>query len=39
MNPWVIAQVNGKWYAGTYEWLRPGQADALIETHRRKKSE
>lgn len=25
-NPWVIAKVNGRWYAGTYEWLKPGQA-------------
>ena len=24
-NPWVIAKVNGQWYAGTFEWLRYGQ--------------
>ena len=24
-NPWVFANIGGKWYAGTYEWLRPGQ--------------
>jgi hypothetical protein len=24
-NPWVIAEINGKWYAGTWEWLRTGQ--------------
>lgn len=24
-NPWVIANIGGRWYAGTYEWLRPGQ--------------
>lgn len=24
-NPWVFANLNGRWYAGTYEWLRPGQ--------------
>lgn len=24
-NPWVIVKINGKWYGGTYEWLRPGQ--------------
>lgn len=24
-NPWVFAKVNGRWYAATYEWLRPGQ--------------
>ena len=24
-NPWVFANINGRWYAATYEWLRPGQ--------------
>ena len=24
-NPWVIVNVNGQWYAGTFEWLRHGQ--------------
>jgi hypothetical protein len=24
-NPWIFANVGGKWYAATYEWLRPGQ--------------
>lgn len=24
-NPWVVAKIGGRWYAGTYEWLRPGQ--------------
>jgi hypothetical protein len=24
-NPWIIANVNGKWYAATWEWLRYGQ--------------
>ena len=24
-NPWVFAQIDGRWYAATYEWLRPGQ--------------
>jgi len=24
-NPWVVVNINGRWYAGTYEWLRPGQ--------------
>ena len=24
-NPWVFAQVNGRWYAATWDWLRPGQ--------------
>ena len=24
-NPWIVANIGGIWYAGTYEWLRPGQ--------------
>lgn len=24
-NPWVIAEVDGRWYAGTWEWMRTGQ--------------
>jgi hypothetical protein len=24
-NPWVFVNRGGKWYAATYEWLRPGQ--------------
>ncbi|MBI2565754.1 MAG: hypothetical protein HYV63_01810 [Candidatus Schekmanbacteria bacterium] len=24
-NPWVIVYLDGKWYGGTFEWLRPGQ--------------
>ena len=24
-NPWVFAKFGGRWYAGTYDWLRPGQ--------------
>lgn len=24
-NPWVIVNLNGQWYAGTFEWLRHGQ--------------
>ena len=24
-NPWVIANIKGKWYTKSYEWLRPGQ--------------
>ena len=28
-NPWVFAQVDGRWYAATYEWLRPGQTCKL----------
>jgi hypothetical protein len=30
-NPWVFAQINGRWYAGTYEWLRPGQTCKQID--------
>ena len=25
-NPWIIAKIGGTWYAGTFEWMRPGQA-------------
>ena len=24
-NPWIFARINGRWYAATYEWLKPGQ--------------
>jgi hypothetical protein len=24
-NPWIFANIGGRWYAATYEWLRPGQ--------------
>ena len=24
-NPWVFVNLGGAWYAGTWEWLRPGQ--------------
>jgi hypothetical protein len=24
-NPWIIVEVGGRWYAGTFEWLRFGQ--------------
>lgn len=24
-NVWVFARFGGQWYAGTYDWLRPGQ--------------
>lgn len=23
-NPWVFVELKGKWYAGTFEWMRPG---------------
>ena len=29
-NPWVFANVDGEWYAATYEWLRPGQTEKQI---------
>ena len=29
-NPWIVAYVNGKWYAATYEWLRPGQTEKFV---------
>lgn len=24
-NPWIFVQQGGKWYAATWEWMRPGQ--------------
>ena len=24
-NPWVFAEHEGQWYAGTWEWLKPNQ--------------
>jgi hypothetical protein len=24
-NPWIFVNMNGRWYAATYEWLNPGQ--------------
>lgn len=30
-NPWVIANIGGRWYAATYEWLRPGQTCKEID--------
>lgn len=29
-NPWIFARIGGRWYAATYEWLRPGQTVKLI---------
>ena len=26
-NAWVFFQQDGKWYGGTFEWLKPGQID------------
>ncbi|NKB88800.1 MAG: hypothetical protein GKS06_11335 [Acidobacteria bacterium] len=30
-NPWIVAFVDGKLHAGTWEWLRPGQVCKGIE--------
>ena len=30
-NPWVFGNVGGRWYAATYEYLRPGQTCKHIE--------
>jgi hypothetical protein len=24
-NPWIFVNLDGQWYAATYEWLAPGQ--------------
>ena len=29
-NPWILANIDGEWYAATYEWLRPGQTEKQI---------
>jgi hypothetical protein len=26
-NPWIIARIDGRWHAASWEWLRPGQVD------------
>lgn len=26
-NPWIIAKINGKWYAATHEWMRVNQRE------------
>lgn len=26
-NAWAIVNIDGNWYAGTFEWLRPGQTE------------
>ena len=31
-NPWVFANINGQWYGGTFEWLRPGQQCKVVIT-------
>ena len=30
-NPWIIVKLDGKYYASTYEWLKPGQVCKLEE--------
>ena len=36
-NPWIFIYQDSTWYAGTFEWLRPGQTcknvDAVAGTH------
>ena len=29
-NPWVIVNLNGQWYAATFEWLRHGQTSKPV---------
>jgi hypothetical protein len=29
-NPWVFVNRGGRWYAATYEWLRPGQTKKYV---------
>jgi hypothetical protein len=32
-NQWMFAKINGRWYAGAGEWLRPGQTCKNIDGH------
>lgn len=29
-NPWAIVNINGQWYAATFEWLRHGQTSKPV---------
>ena len=29
-NPWAIVNIDGQWYAGTFEWLRKGQTSKPV---------
>ena len=31
-NPWVFVKLDNKWYAATFEWLRPGQTSKPTST-------
>lgn len=31
-NPWVVAMVDGRWHAASFEWLRPGQTSKPTKT-------
>ncbi len=31
-NPWIFIRQDGQWYAGTWEWLRPGQTCKSAES-------
>jgi len=40
-NPWVFVNLNGKWYAGTWEWMRHGtktKSKAAVDGSHIKKS-
>ena len=30
-NPWVFAKIDGRWVAGTFEWMRPGQVCKVLD--------
>jgi hypothetical protein len=32
-NPWVFVNLDGRWYAATYEWLAPGQTCKAIDAN------
>jgi len=32
-NPWIFVNMNGRWYAATYEWLSPGQTCKRIDAN------
>ena len=32
-NQWMFAKINGRWYAGAGEWLRPGQECKNVDGH------
>jgi hypothetical protein len=32
-NQWVLANINGQWYAGAADWYRPGQACKTVDSN------